>query len=129
MSYDSQTDPIACREYSVSLRSGRKAKISFTLGAPDAGDAVAKLARDEGALAYGLVSISDDASFSERPLVWTHTEAELCITAIDEHSLEEDLQQIVARYLAVFFADISSVAPELAALRIIWQAKGDGKLN
>jgi hypothetical protein len=130
MTDDLPDDAVAYREYEISLPDGGRASVAFTLGAPDLDTVPATMARVHGALAYGLISIADYPGAPEYPMVWLQTKTELGITvADDDEDLADPLKRMIARYLAVFFADIAPIAPELAALKLKSDIKGDRTLN
>jgi hypothetical protein len=83
----------------------------------------ARFARQAGAGHHGLVAILGLQGAPLYPVIWVMTDRQLGVAVSDEdEDLSEVLKVIVAHYLAVFFADIVAVAPELAAIRL----KADG---
>ena len=121
---------LAYREYEIAAPDGRTGSIGFTLGRADADSPAADFARQAQARAHGLVSILDYPGAPRHPAIWLQTEAQLGISVADEdEELSDDLRQIVARYLAVFFNDIAAIAPELAAIPLKSDGRGDRALN
>ncbi|HEY6980599.1 hypothetical protein [Reyranella sp.] len=110
---------IAYREYEVPMPDGTTANLAFTLGDMTADSIPAEFARRQGALAYGLVSVIDVPGAPRHALIWLQGRTPLALTVADEDSdLGEPLQQAIARCMAVFFADIAPVAPQIAALQL-----------
>jgi hypothetical protein len=78
----------------------------------------------------GLVSIRGLPDAPRYPVIWVNTDAKVGVTVADEDDdLSPELKQIISRYLAVFFNDIASIAPELAALELASDGRGDRSLN
>jgi hypothetical protein len=110
---------IAYREYEVPMPDGTTASLAFTLGDITIDSVPANFAREHGALAYGLVSVIDVPEAPQFPLVWTQNQTQLALAVADEdNDLSDSLKQVIARYIAIFFADIAPIAPQLAALQL-----------
>jgi len=110
---------IAFREYEVPMPDGSKASIELTLGDLSVHSMAADFARQNGALAYGLVNVVDLDGAPDFPLIWTQGETEFGITVADgDPDPTDELKAIIARFIGVFFADIATIAPELAALSL-----------
>jgi hypothetical protein len=122
---------IAYREYEVTMPDFSKANLGFTLGDKNADRLEARFAAKTGALAFGLVSVVGVPDAPQYPVVWTHNHTQLGITVAEEDKeMSKELKVVVARYIAVFFADIADVAPELAALELqTSSAANDRTLN
>jgi len=131
MSDDDLPDGVlAYREYEIAAPDGGTASIAFTLGRADADTGTADFARQAEARAHGLVSVLHYPGAPRHPAIWLQTEAGLGISVADEDGdLSDDLRQIVARCLAMFFNDIAAIAPELAAIPLKADGRGDRALN
>ena len=111
MSNDDLPDGVlAYREYEIAAPGGGTASIAFTLGRADADTAAADFARNAEARAHGLVSVLYYPGAPQHPAIWLQTEAGLGISVADEDGdLSDDLRQVVARCLAMFFNDIAAI--------------------
>ena len=121
---------LAWREYQVPLPSRFTATISFTLGDPDHETWPAVVARQRGALAFGMLAIDDVPDAPEKAVLWTVERDRLSIICErDDPDPSEEVKQVLPRYFAMFFDDIRDVAPQLAAREIIMPREGDTTLH
>lgn len=111
---------LAYTEYQISMPDGNEARLAFTFGDLTSDSIPAKYARMQGALAYGLVFIADLPDAPEFPLLWTQGQRFIAVTGAEgDREITENLTTIVARFMAIFFADIAPIAPELAAVKML----------
>jgi hypothetical protein len=109
----------AGREYDVSLRDGSRGKLGFALGDLALDNAFTRHARSLDALGFGIVSFAGLPGAPERSMLWTQTPAETVMTLADgDRQPESELQHLIAKYIAIYFADIAKIAPELGEPRI-----------
>ena len=109
---------VASREYEYHFPDGTNATFAVTLCLSDDSDA-AKVARDKGALAHGLVSVVGVPRAPLHPMLWLRTKDELVtLVAEDDPAVSDDLHRMLAQVMRAFFKDVRDVAPGLAALRL-----------
>ena len=109
---------IACREYEYRLPDGTEAGFAVTLRNFTENSAAANFARENGAIAHGLISILGVSDAPSHPIVWMHTRDELVIiVAENDSTVSEDLKRVLLRVLRAFFRDIRDIAPGLAGLQ------------
>jgi hypothetical protein len=103
---------VAMREYRTLLADGTVADIALTLSDLNDETISDRFARAQNAVAYGVVSILGVEGAPQYPAIWLQLADQIAITVADEDpDLTPELKEVVARYLAVFFADIAEVAP------------------
>jgi len=120
---------VAYREYEATIH-GATGSLAFTLGDPDADTMPARFAKYAGAHAFGLISLLGFPNAPRRAVIWLQTAEQLGVTVSDEdEQLSDDLKQLIARQIAVFFQDIAPIAPELAVIRLKADRRGDRSLN
>ncbi len=108
---------LATREYEVMLPDGNKAKLAFALCDLGRENALAQHARKRSAVAFGLLSFEAFAGAPVHPLLWVQTAAGMEMVVSDGDAPPgPELQPLIARHFALFFADINDVVPGLAAL-------------
>lgn len=108
---------LATREYEVMLPDGTKAKLAFALCDLGRENALARHARKRGAVAFGLLSFEGFAEAPAHPLLWVQRTAGMEMVVSDGDTQPgPELQPLIARHFALFFAAISDVVPGLAAL-------------
>ena len=111
---------LATREYEVALPEGTKAKLAFALCDLSRENALARHARKRSAVAFGLLSFEGFAEAPAHPLLWVQTRAGMEMVVSDGDAQPgPKLQHQIARHFALFFAAISDVAPDLAALPLV----------
>jgi hypothetical protein len=109
----------ANRQYEVSLPSGTKGSMSFALGDLALDNAFTRHARSLNALGYGVVSFEGLPGAPQRPMMWTQTPTDTVMTVADhDRQPDGELQRLIARYLAIYFSDIATIAPELGEPRV-----------
>jgi hypothetical protein len=109
----------AGREYEVSLPDGSRGKLGFALGDLALDNAFTRHARSLNALGFGVVSFAGLPGAPERSMLWTQTSTETVMTVADgDRQPNSELQHLIARYLAIYFSDIATIAPELGEPRI-----------
>ena len=109
----------AGRAYEVSLRDGAKGKLAFALGDLALDNAFTRHARSLNAIGFGVVSFEGLVGAPGRSMLWTQTPTDTVMTVADgDQRPNGELQRLIARYLAIYFADIASIAPELGEPRI-----------
>ncbi len=109
----------AGREYDVSLRDGSRGKLGFALGDLALDNAFTRHARSLNALGFGIISFAGLPGAPERSMLWTQTPTDTAMTLADgDRQPDTELQHLIAKYLAMYFADIASIAPELGEPRI-----------
>ena len=109
---------LACRKYEYCFPDGTSAAFAVTLCLSDDSDR-AKLARDKGALAHGLVSVVGMARAPSYPILWMQTKDTLVTLVAEDHSsVSDDLRRMLIQVMRTFFKDVRDVAPGLAALRL-----------
>src|SRR4051812_9391921 len=120
---------LAYREYEVNS-DGHSGSMAFTLGQPDADTMASRFAKHVGAYPYGLISILGLPGAPRFPVIWVQTAEQLGVTVADEDlELTDRLKQLIARHITVFFNDVATIAPELAAIRLKAEGRGDRSLN
>ena len=67
---DFPDETLAFREYVLILADGSRVSMAITLGDPQADGFAARLARQNDALAYGLISVLDAPDAPDAPIVW-----------------------------------------------------------
>jgi hypothetical protein len=117
---------ITSLEYQTTMSDGAPGYIVFTLGDLDADTEPARIARAAGAVRYGLVSITGLADAPRHPVIWIRTSTELNLVPHDgDPQLADDLQVMLANQFVVFFKDIEAIAPDLSALGLLAEPKGN----
>ena len=115
----------ANREYEVSLRDGTRGKLGFALGDLALDNAFTRHARSLNALGFGIVSFAGLAGAPERSILWTQTPTDTAMTLADgDRQPDTELQHLIAKYLAIYFSDIATIAPELGEPRIRPMSEG-----
>ena len=115
---------VACREYEYLLPDGTEAAVAVTLrDLADHSDG-AKTARQNGALAHGLISVVGVRDAPSRPLAWMQTKDELVVlVGRDDQPMSDDLHQTLVRVLRIFFKEMRA-----ALLRVLRACgSGDGR--
>ncbi|SKA34911.1 hypothetical protein SAMN02745126_05575 [Enhydrobacter aerosaccus] len=121
---------LAWREYQVHLPSHVTATLSFTLGDPDHEAWPAVVARQRGALAFGMLAIDDVPDAPEKAVLWTVEQDRLSIICErDDPDHSEEVKRVLPRYFAMFFDDIKDLAPQLAAREVLMPCLGDTTLH
>jgi hypothetical protein len=111
---------LAYIEYQIFMPDRYVGTLAFTLGDLTVDSAPAKFARSHGALAYGLVAALDVPEAPELPMIWTQENQAVTVTsAVEDREITADLKTILGRMIAIFFADIASIAPELGRLKLL----------
>jgi hypothetical protein len=109
----------AGREYAVSLPNGIKGKLGFVLGDLALDNAFTRHARSLNAIGFGLITFEGLPGSPQRPMMWTQTPTDTVMTVADQDRQPDgELQRLIARYLAIYFSDITAIAPELGEPRI-----------
>ena len=109
----------AGREYEVSLPDGTKGRLGFALGDLGVDNAFTRHAHSLKALGFGVISFEGIPGAPERPMLWTQTPTDTVMTLADQELQPGgELQHLIARYLAIYFADIAAIAPELGEPRV-----------
>jgi hypothetical protein len=120
---------VAYREYAATIH-GASGSLAFTLGDPTVDTMPARFAKHAGARAYGLISILGFPQAPQFPVIWVQTDEMLGITVADrDGQLTDDLKQLIVRQFVVFFNGIAPIAPELSAVRLKADGRGDRSLN
>src|SRR5260370_36341510 len=110
--------PIACCEYDYHLPDGTHAAFVVTLRNLTGDSDAAKVARETGALAHGLISVVGVPRAPTHPIVWMLTKNELLTNVAQaDPDIGDDLHGVLVRVLRPFFKDVRDVAPGLAALK------------
>jgi NADPH-dependent curcumin reductase CurA len=100
------------REYRVTVRDHAGA-VAFTLGDIGANTAGARLAQFAEARLYGLIAILGVPGAPRYPVIWVFRSGQIGLAIAEEdRELSEDLKQIIADKIDVFFADIGSMVPD-----------------
>jgi hypothetical protein len=109
----------AGREYEVVLVDGITGKLGFALGDLGLDNAFTRHARSLDAVGFGVISFAGLPGAPERPMMWTQTPTDTVMTVADrDRQPNGELQRLIARYLAIYFSDIASIAPELGEPRV-----------
>lgn len=110
---------LAYREYPVTFPHGGEGSLAFTLGDLKVDSKTSEFARGAGAIRYGTISVHGMKHSPLQPLIWITTATHLSII-LDSNDPDpsRELQVMLRKYLGVFFKDIESFAPELAALEV-----------
>ena len=117
----------AGREYEVSLPDGTRGKLGFALGDLGVDNAFTRHARSWEAVAFGLISFEGLPGAPQRPILWTQTPTDVVMTVADQDRQPSgELQRLIARYLAIYCADIAEIAPELLELKLRARIADDG---
>lgn len=112
-----QPDALAYGEYEVPLPGGGTASVAFTLGRAEAGTVAAAYARKANARAHGLVSLVGYPRAPRYPAIWIQSGRDLGITVADaDRGFTDELNRMIAPYLAAFLSDVAPIAPMLAAV-------------
>ncbi len=108
---------LAVREYDVALPDGGEGKLSFALCDLVRDNALARHARRREAVAFGLLSFQGFMEAPRGTLLWVRTREGLEMTTADgDDQPGADLQRVVARHFIIFFDEMRTLVPELAAL-------------
>ena len=110
---------LAYREYELHASDGTLASVAFTLSDFSVQNVASEFAKQTDAVAFGWISVSNWPGGPRMPMVWVHrsTQVGLCPTDPNDN-IPNDLQTALARYIPIFFRDISVEAEELAGLRL-----------
>ena len=109
----------AGREYEVSLRDGTRGKIGFALGDMSLDNAFTRHARSLDAVGFGVISFAGIPGAPQNSMLWTQTPSDTTMTVADgDRQPDGELQRLIARYIAIYFADIAAIAPELGEPRV-----------
>lgn len=109
----------AGRRYEVSLPDGGQGTLSFALGDLALENAFTRHARSLKALGFGVISFEGLPEAPASSMMWIQTPTDTVMTVADgDRQPSGALQRTIARYLAVYFADIAAIAPELGEPRI-----------
>ena len=112
------SDTVVFREYEYHFPDGHLATFAVILYRSDDTE-TAKLARDRGALAHGLVSVGGLSGAPLHPVVWLRLPNELLTMVEDgDPAVSDDLHRMLVKVMKAFFKDVSNVAPDLAALGV-----------
>ena len=77
--------------------------------------AAAAFARENGAIAHGLISVAGVPRAPSRPIMWMRSRPRLTVVVAEQHrEIGDDLLDAMARLLRTFFRDVRRVAPGLA---------------
>ena len=108
---------VACREYEYHFPDGTSAAFAVTLRSSDDSDA-AKVARDKGALAHGLVSVVGVPRAPSQPMLWMLTKTELVTLIVEaDPAVSDELHRMLVPVMRTFLKDVRDVAPDLADAR------------
>jgi hypothetical protein len=109
----------AGREYEVSLPDGTKGRLGFALGDLALDNALTRHARALNALGFGVISFEGLPGAPKSSMLWTQTPTDTVMTLADgDRQPDGEMQHLIARYIAIYFADIAAIAPELGEPRI-----------
>jgi hypothetical protein len=97
------------------LPDGTSAGFAMTLCFRDDSDAAARIARDKGAQAHGLVSVVGVPRAPLHPVQWMMIKNAL-VTRVAEGDLavSNELHRMLVKVMRTFFKDVRNVAPDLA---------------
>ena len=114
---DLSDDMVASRKYGLMIAGRGLVTIALTLGDKDGESIPADVAREQGALAYGLVSVEEDQGAAQ-PMVWLFDGTQIDV-AVGEANLppDDDLLEAIGQCLRLFFTDIAPVSPHVAVLK------------
>lgn len=77
--------------------------------------AAAAFARENGAIAHGLISVAGVPRAPSRPIMWMRSRQRLAVIVAEQRrEIGDDLLRAMARLLRTFFRDVRRVAPGLA---------------
>jgi hypothetical protein len=111
---------VVYHEYEVELPTGPMVSLAITLGDLKADNLSARFARENKALAYGLVSILEMPNAPTHPIVWMVDDYELSLaTEEDDPSISEEVEELVQLYLRLFFIQTAPIAPQLAGIEVL----------
>lgn len=109
----------ANREYEVSLSIGIKGKMAFALGDMAQDNALTRHAKSLNAVGFGVISFAGIPGAPRSSMLWTQTPTDTAMTLADgDLQPDVELQHLIARYIAIYFADIAAIAPELGEPRV-----------
>jgi hypothetical protein len=108
---------VASRKYEYHFPDGTNAAFSVTICLSDDSDA-AKVARDKGALAHGLVSVVGVPRAPSHPISWRLTKTEFVTVVEADPAVSDDLHRMLIQVMRTFFKDVRDVAPGLADSRL-----------
>ncbi|MBS0540001.1 MAG: hypothetical protein JSR47_14645 [Proteobacteria bacterium] len=109
----------ANREYEVTTPEGGKGRLGFALGDLAQDNAFTRHARSLGALGFGVISFAGIPGAPQSSMLWTQTATDTAMTVADgDRQPSGELQRLIAKYIAIYFADIAAIAPELGEPRI-----------
>src|SRR4051794_6196013 len=97
--------PLAYREYPLPLPDGSRAVIALTLGDREVETLEAKFARENGAVAFGLVSMTDVPGAPQHPFIWMQDWKHLSLAVEGDYEISGELETIIFLYIAVFFEE------------------------
>lgn len=113
-----QPDVVAYGEYEMPVPGGGKASVAFTLARADAGTVAAAYARKANARAHGRVSLVGYPGAPRYSAIWIQGENSLGITVADpDRGFTDELNRMIAPYLAAFLSDVAPISPTFAAVR------------
>ncbi len=116
---DFPDEALAVREYVLVLSDGSRVSMAITLGDPEADGFAARLARENDAVAYGLISVLDAPEAPEAPIVWMVNADSLSLAkAAGDGKVSAELQGLIGLYLGLFFVQTAPFAPHLANIRL-----------
>ena len=109
----------AGRRYEVSVPDGGRGTLSFALGDLALENAFTRHTRSLKALGFGVISFEGLPEAPASSMMWIQTPTDTVMTVADgDKQPSGALQRTIARYLAVYFADIAAIAPELGEPRV-----------
>ena len=121
---------LACREYPVTLRSGRAITLGFSLGDSDHKTLV-RMKRACDALHLGLLVVMGDPETQEEAIVWIHQAAALTLISQSDAdiSIGTEVGELLPRWFAVFFGEIKDLAPGLEEIILVPSRTGQESVN
>jgi hypothetical protein len=116
----------AYREFELVVDHGSMS-FACTLGQNDIDSLAARVARNLGAVSYGLVSASEGAGEEPYQMAWFYNGVDLVIVPADPDRVPStELTAVVADLLPVFFSTIAGVSREAAALNFTFARRESG---
>src|SRR4051794_18004263 len=99
---------IPYREYEVELSDGSTASLAFTLCEFDADTVAARLAHEQNAAAYGMVSVLDMPGAPEHPIVWMVDATQFMLaTERGDAPISQELETVIELYVRLFFIQLA----------------------
>src|SRR5947209_5096270 len=109
----------AYRQYVLVLSDGSTISMTIAVGEDEADTAAEPFARDRNAVASGLITIADAPDAPEFPVIWVVTETRLILKkAVGDPTMSSELEELIGRYLGLFFVQIAPFAPQLAGIEV-----------